>query len=423
MIKRILLLVFLSLSISTFSQEICDNGIDDDGDGFIDLQDNDCHCGAGLNAQFNNAIPNADFDSSLCCPTTWWDHLNCLADWTTDSTQYYNSWSLNYVNSCNGCNYWNTTAYITPPNCGIGGNNGFLGMGFWNWNNNIYNYNNFANACLNTPLYPGNTYVLEFDAFNTYNYNWQFTDDTIHIAIYGSTSCANIPITNQACNDPDWDGLDSLDIIVPVDTAWHNYAFSFSPTDTVYALALGQTCSSYNNNQTYTGWQRILLDNLTLYDSKIYNLQIADSGSFCNPPYLLTSTIDTLGGTWQWYKDSVALIGETNPTIDITSMGAGNYTVLYQMNGTCQGLNLEILPAVYPFAFISSANTEACVGDSVAFDGISFIAAGTIDNFYYDFGNGDSAFVEDPIYAYSTPGTYSVAFTAESDQGCTAGQT
>ena len=147
MSKNLFLIIALLFSFSVFSQEICDNGIDDDADGLIDLQDNDCHCGAGLNAQYNNAIPNPGFDSSSCCPTTWWDQLNCLTDWTTDTNSIYNYWSLNYMNSCNGCSWWNNSNYISPPNCGIGGNNGFLGMGFWNnWNNNIYNYNNHANA-------------------------------------------------------------------------------------------------------------------------------------------------------------------------------------------------------------------------------------------------------------------------------------
>ncbi|MFK8037304.1 MAG: PKD domain-containing protein [Crocinitomicaceae bacterium] len=426
--KWILTLAVLIISLSGSSQEICDNGIDDDGDGLIDLNDKDCQCGAGLNAQFNNAIPNPEFNNSSCCVTTWNQHLSCLDDWSTDTTFYNSSWALNYVSACNNCTYWSgSTFYIAPPECATVSNNGFLGMGFWDWNNNNnnWNWNKYASSCLNTPFYPGNTYVLEFDAFNTHNFNWQYMNDTIHISIVGTNSCNNIPYSNNSgtsCLDPNWYTLDSIEIVVPVDTAWHQFSFSFTPTDTVYAMALGQTCNSFNTNQTYNGWQRLLLDNLTLYDSKVYDLQIAESGSICNPPYVLTSSIDTTGGTWQWYQDSVALVGETNPTIDITALGDGNFTVLYSMNGTCQGRNLEVLPAVYPFAFQTPVSNPICTGDSIYFDGFSFINSGTIDNYYYDFGNGDSAFVEDPVYAFDTPGTYTVTYTAESNQQCTASE-
>lgn len=427
MLKQILIFCTIILSFSAFSQEICDNGIDDDADGLIDLQDNDCHCGAGLNASFNNAIANPDFNASSCCPAAWWEHLNCLDSWVTDTSIYNNSWSLNYVSSCDSCGFYTlANGYVAPAECTTTVNNGFLAMGFWNWNNNnnLWGYNNFANSCLNTPFYPGNTYVLEFDAFNTHNYNTQFLDDTIRISLLGSTSCANIPLNNapQTCYDPNWNGLDSLEIVIPVDTTWHKYSFSFSPSDTIYAIALGQSCSNTSNNQTTTTWQRILLDNLTLFDSELYNLQIAESGSLCNLPYVLTSTIDTTGGTWQWYKDSIALVGETSSTIDITTLGHGNYTVLYKVDETCQGLNLEVLAPVYPLAFQTPVNNPICTGDSVYFDGFSFITYGTIDQFYYDFGNGDSAFVEDPVYVFNSPGTFTVNYTAESDIGCTTSQ-
>ncbi|MCG8310848.1 MAG: FG-GAP-like repeat-containing protein, partial [Cytophagales bacterium] len=48
-----LLLVFTILSISAFTQEICDNGIDDDGDGFIDCVDGDCE----LIAECDGVLP------------------------------------------------------------------------------------------------------------------------------------------------------------------------------------------------------------------------------------------------------------------------------------------------------------------------------------------------------------------------------
>lgn len=41
---RFALYVFLLNSFISLAQEVCDNGIDDDGDGYIDLFDDECAC-------------------------------------------------------------------------------------------------------------------------------------------------------------------------------------------------------------------------------------------------------------------------------------------------------------------------------------------------------------------------------------------
>ena len=47
-------------AFTCFSQEICDNAIDDDGDGLIDLNDEECLCNGEL---VPSIIPNASFES------------------------------------------------------------------------------------------------------------------------------------------------------------------------------------------------------------------------------------------------------------------------------------------------------------------------------------------------------------------------
>ncbi len=434
--KWLFSIFLLWTSLSGVTQEICDNGIDDDLDGLVDLQDDDCFCGVGLNSKLNNAIHNPDFNSSSCCPTTpntsawFYNLLNCVDGWVTDSTSYGFTWAINYLNSCNSCSNWLGGTFIPPPECTSSSGNGFLSISFFNWNGWYYDSNNSqswysreASSCLNTPLYPGHSYELNFDAFNAGNFQYanNFTD-TIYLSLYGTKSCANVPPPQTSvCSDPNWDVLDSIGFKIPTDTAWYQHGFTFSPSDTIYGIALGQSCENNfsGTNNGWDNWQQILFDNLTLYSSEDFNIRIMESGNVCSPPYILTSAIDTTGGTWQWYKDSVAIIGETDSVIDITNMGPGNYTVLYSMNNTCQGLNLNVPPPVNPLAFQTAVASPICEGDNVSFDGFSFVSAGTIDHFYYDFGNGDSAFVEDPDYVYDTAGVFNVIFTVETNLACT----
>ncbi len=412
--KVFFIFFLLSASFLGISQEICDNGIDDDGDGSIDLQDGDCQC-FGLNAQLSNAIPNPNFDISSCCPTSWWNNLNCLSSWVTDVTTYWSnssSQSLNYHNSCNLCNNAPSTSWISPAECSNGNNNGFLNMHF-NTFTQAANEIIYAGTCLNTPFYPGNNYQLFFSAFKQNSYLGSSGTTTAHISLYGSTSCNSITSAILNCNNPDWNQLDSIGIAVPNDTNWYQYSFNFSPTDTIYAIALGQSCGANNS-----GYSRLYIDNLLLYENK-HTITISEFGNSCSTPHTLTATIDTTGGSWQWYKDSIAIIGETDSIIDISSMGAGNFTATYNMNGTCQGLNFEVIPLDMPMVFQTAVPSPICEGDNISFDGFSFVSAGTIDHFYYDFGNGDSAFVEDPNYVFDTAGVFNVIFTAETNLGCT----
>lgn len=55
---------FLSIQIS-FGQEICDNAIDDDGDSFIDLNDDECAC-EGFMGEITSLIPNPSFEEMDC---------------------------------------------------------------------------------------------------------------------------------------------------------------------------------------------------------------------------------------------------------------------------------------------------------------------------------------------------------------------
>ena len=62
-------LISILFATISFSQEICDNGIDDDNDGLIDLNDPDCNCGAICDESVTSLIPNFNFENFSSCPT------------------------------------------------------------------------------------------------------------------------------------------------------------------------------------------------------------------------------------------------------------------------------------------------------------------------------------------------------------------
>ncbi|MBY0486108.1 MAG: hypothetical protein K2P85_02800, partial [Flavobacteriaceae bacterium] len=71
------LLFFFFFSLISFSQENCNNGIDDDGDGKIDLNDPDCICNT---SSITSIIPNPSFEVNTSCPNSF-SQLNYATPW------------------------------------------------------------------------------------------------------------------------------------------------------------------------------------------------------------------------------------------------------------------------------------------------------------------------------------------------------
>jgi len=92
-----LLIAWISFEISSTVPivEICDNAIDDDGDGLIDLNDPDCDCSPNP-VPF---MPNPSFEDHFCCPETGAE-LYCAAPWVQASGA-----TTDYINTCDWMGY------------------------------------------------------------------------------------------------------------------------------------------------------------------------------------------------------------------------------------------------------------------------------------------------------------------------------
>src|SRR5690554_7604625 len=63
-------------------------------------------------------------------------------------------------------------------------------------------------------------------------------------------------------------------------------------------------------------------DNLILASNNFFNtITIEETGSFCTNDVTLTAEADSVGGTWQWYYEGVALVGETDSILNISANG------------------------------------------------------------------------------------------------------
>lgn len=100
---------------------------------------------------------------------------------------------------------------------------------------------------------------------------------------------------------------------------------------------------------------------------------------------------------------------------------AGTYTVtltIINANG-CQNVTtqaLVIIPA--PIANFTFAST--CAGQPVNFTNTSTSNGGTLNSFFWDFGDGSTSTLQFPVHTFVNPGIYQVSLTVSNTNGCVA---
>ena len=105
------------------AQEICDNGVDDDGNGLVDLNDV-AGCPCDLVVPQPSLITNGSFEDNSCCPQGLHEYFECATGWMN----YFESATVDYYN----CNY--VPSAIPQPLPDGSGVVGFGAFTDWSWN-------------------------------------------------------------------------------------------------------------------------------------------------------------------------------------------------------------------------------------------------------------------------------------------------
>jgi large repetitive protein len=259
-----LLLISLATIGAANAQEVCDNAVDDDADGLIDLNDTtDCVCNAVIGGgEVSSLIPNPSFEEYDCLPT-WYSQLDCAETWSqaTGSTSDYF-----YVGSY--MPYW-----IDQPL--PGGGNACVG-GYI-----CPDYMEYIGACLPEPMLAGTSYSINMSVAAVTQIN-DLADtttnilSTIELTLWGYDQCPNWPIAAWLCPEPEgWTVLGTA--TYTPSGQWSTVNITFTPTYDVEAVMIGSPCvtptdypSVSNNALGY-----FLYDNLTLNQTSTTSCSLA----------------------------------------------------------------------------------------------------------------------------------------------------
>ena len=323
--KKILLLLVFLFSFLANAQEICNNAIDDDGDGKIDLNDPDCSCAT---SSISSIIPNPSFESFTTCPSGI-SQLNNSTSWqqaTIPTTDYFNT-----------CGYTNNAGMTPFPD-----GNAAVGTFF------VEDWQEYLGACLTNPMIAGTNYQLTFNIASK-----PATGDVslgnggvidylpIDVVLYGKADCVTFPLMTQGCPsnwDSSWIVLGTVNY-TPVGN-WGVLNIMFTPTVDIKTVILGSPCV-LPPGYVWTSYAPFFyFDNLLLNTAAAFGVNINQTGNYCDNNLVLNANLTTvMTGTvlYQWYLNGIAIVGATSSSYIVPPFPSslGSYSVKITSDSTC----------------------------------------------------------------------------------------
>jgi gliding motility-associated-like protein len=346
-----LLLAFL-MGGFVFGQEDCSNGIDDDGDGRIDLNDTeDCSC--SLPATTASLLPNPSLelfagDRESCgsgqpggLPDAV-NQANCLSGWQRASLGTTDSWNA-FTLPAAGPYFPNALPQPLPS--------GSSAAGFWvgirdQPSSIFYNgdgtttrqYREYLAACLKDDqrMEAGQAYRLSFHLgfmlpqvavdYDTIDIR---SPDSVELAIYGVKECGQINF-GPYFTCPEKAEAAGYELITTLTVAgtpgeWTATSLDFVAPGTYEGFAIGGSCAADRDRGPGSLYRNYyFIDDLILNRPPVFATRVAGPVSVsgqtvCDEEIVLTGQ-QWPGATYQWYRNGIAVVGATDHQLSLAGV-------------------------------------------------------------------------------------------------------
>lgn len=307
MIKYCFSIICLLFTAVMLSQELCSNGIDDDSDGLVDLNDPECSC---YDITLQSVLPNHSFEEYEYCPDE--PSLIYLAQPWEQATIA----TSDYMNNC----YYIMNTIVDNGLQNFPDGNGIAG-GFYR-----EDWREYPGVNLPSPLVTGTNYQLTFQIAsatgNTFGNVTEYQSSAfppVDVTLYGHPNNVVFPVNtteNPNAADPLWQVIGHVSY-QPVGE-WHEITMSFMPSFDVHSIMIGapETIPAlYTFPPAMDYYLYFAYDNLMLAKSADFKVNVTSSGTVCSNTLQLHSELTTaIPGTvtYQWYKDNIAIVGAVN---------------------------------------------------------------------------------------------------------------
>lgn len=123
---------------------------------------------------------------------------------------------------------------------------------------------------------------------------------------------------------------------------------------------------------------------------------------------------------WNWSFGDGMDASLQNPTHAYTTPGVYTIKLSVQSANGCLSDTFSKTISIEAIPEVSFTNTTACIGQQIQFTNNTSIAIGTIAGYTWDFGEGNSSALVNPVHQYERNGDYTTTLKAFTENGCTA---
>jgi gliding motility-associated-like protein len=149
-------------------------------------------------------------------------------------------------------------------------------------------------------------------------------------------------------------------------------------------------------------------EEVSISDVGSFTISSSSSETVCQGENITLSVALVSGRSYQWVKDGVNIIGQTNNTLTLSNVSlttAGSYKVKISFGGCSE----ETLPVAITVRTKPVANftisTPACMNEAVTFTNTSTVDNLATVNYSWDFGDGTTSTDVSPTHTYTTAPT------------------
>ncbi|PSR04759.1 MAG: hypothetical protein BRD50_02910 [Bacteroidetes bacterium SW_11_45_7] len=127
------------------------------------------------------------------------------------------------------------------------------------------------------------------------------------------------------------------------------------------------------------------------------------------------SSSASLNDHWQFGDGDTSTVNSPSHVYD----SSGSYSVTLITTSSQGGADtITKTISVDPAPSVSFDAPGVCIGDAVQFTNTTSISSGSVTQYNWSFGDGESSTATNPSHTYDAPGTYSVTLVATSNEGC-----